>query len=386
MDRVVLSLARTVLCVVATLCCASNALAHKPSDAYLFIAVHPTQVTVRWDIALRDLDAAFDLDADGNRELTWGEVRTRFADIDRYALEHLKLDDGRCVPTIREHALDHHSDGAYLVLQLDATCQVGDRLAIGYKLFESFDPTHRGVARITFDDQAPRLVVIDPASDGVVVTKGGNEATDSAAANPFAGGFVAAGIHHILIGYDHILFLICLLLPAVSTRASHHRQPVDRWVDAVKPVLVTVTAFTIAHTLTLALAGLRIVELSPRVIEPAIAATIIFTAIGNVWTTRFRDSAAMPFCFGLVHGFGFADVLHELDLPLRDFVWALLRFNVGVELGQLVIVAFTLTPLFLLRRWKSYRYGLLIPLSTFAVGISAIWFAERVLDFKLLPV
>ena len=94
----------------------------------------------------------------------------------------------------------------------------------------------------------------------------------------------------------------------------------------------------------------------------------------------------MPFAFGLVHGFGFADVLHELDLPLGQFVWALLRFNLGVEAGQLVIVALVLTPLYLLRRWRAYRRMIVIPLSVAAVAIAAIWFAERVFDFKILPI
>ena len=94
----------------------------------------------------------------------------------------------------------------------------------------------------------------------------------------------------------------------------------------------------------------------------------------------------MPFLFGLVHGFGFADVLHELDLPLSDFVWALLRFNIGVELGQLVIVAFTLTPLYLLRRLPAYRKAVVVPLSIGAMALAVVWFAERVFDFKVLPI
>ena len=365
---------------------AREAAAHKPSDAYLFVVVRDAQVDVRWDIALRDLDAAFDLDRDGDRALTWGEVRGRFDDIDRYALAHLAINEGRCRPAVPAHALERHSDGAYLVLTSSAPCRVGDRLTIDYTLFADFDPTHRAIVRIGFDADAPRLVVVDPARGPVVLTRSGVDAAGSAAGGPFASGFIPAGIHHILIGYDHVLFLICLLLPAVLTRASRHREPVAGFVDAARPTFVAVTAFTIAHTLTLALAGLRVVELSPRLVEPAIAATIILTALGNLWTTRLRDSPAMPFVFGLVHGFGFADVLHELDLPFGDFVWALLRFNVGVELGQLVIVALTLTPLFFLRRWTGYRRVVLVPVSIAAIVLAATWFAERVFDFKLLPI
>lgn len=360
---------------------ATTAFAHKPSDAYLSVTVGDHAVDVRWDIALRDLDAGFDLDANGDRELTWGEVKAHFDEIDRYATSRLKIDDGRCVPRIAGHALDHHSDGAYLVLTLVAACPGADHVTLDYTLFTEMDPTHRGIARVGFGTAAPMLVVLDPAR-GPVTLEG---AVSSTGAGPFAQGFFPAGIHHILIGYDHILFLVCLLLPAVLVHRDGRWMPVDRWRDALKRVLITVTAFTIAHTITLALAGLRIVELSPRLIEPAIAVTIVFTALGNIRTNRFRESAAMPFAFGLVHGFGFADVLHELDLPLGEFVWALLRFNLGVEAGQLVIVAVALTPLYLLRRKSWYRTRVLVPVSIFAIGIAAIWFAERVFDFKVLP-
>ncbi len=361
------------------------AFAHKPSDAYLFVTVGADTIDLRWDIALRDLDAGFDLDANGDRELTWGEVRAHFDEIDRYALSRLTIDDGRCVPTLVDHALDHHSDGAYLVLRLKASCKVGDRLVLGYTLFTEMDPTHRGVARIGFGDAAPQLVVLDPAHGPATIAKSGSA---GAAGNdsPFAQGFFPAGVHHILIGYDHVLFLICLLLPAVLVARDGGWVPVDRWSDALRRVLITITAFTVAHTLTLALAGLRIVELSPRLIEPAIAVTIIFTAIGNIRPNRFRESAAMPFVFGLVHGFGFADVLHELDLPLGQFVWALLRFNLGVEAGQLLIVAVVLLPLYLLRRKSWYRTRVLIPVSVLAMLLAAVWFAERVFDFKVLPI
>jgi hypothetical protein len=370
---------------IALLASTSNAFAHKPSDAYLFISVDADKVDVRWDIALRDLDAGFDLDADGNRELTWGEVRAHFDEIDRYALARLKIDDGRCVPKLIDHALDHHSDGAYLVLRMSAACKAGDRIALDYKLFTEMDPTHRGIAKVSFGTSEPQLVVLNPASAATTITRSG-VTSGTSDASPFAQGFFPAGAHHILIGYDHILFLICLLLPAVLVYRDGRWKPVDRWTEALRRVLITVTAFTIAHTLTLALAGLRIVELSPRLIEPAIAVTIIFTAIGNIKPNRFRESAAMPFVFGLVHGFGFADVLHELDLPLAQFIWALLRFNLGVEAGQLMIVAVALVPLYLLRDKPWYRSRVLVPLSVIATIIAAIWFAERVFDFKILPV
>lgn len=360
---------------------AFTASAHKPSDAYLFVDVEPQRLAIRWDIALRDLDAAFDLDADGNRELTWGELRTRFGDIDRDVLSHLRLDEGRCVPVVAGHAIDRHSDGVYLVLTLSAPCAAHDTLRIRYDLFAGFDPTHRGILRIRADDAPPRLIVLDPGGEPVTVTLG---AGATGGDGPFAQGFFVAGVHHILVGYDHVLFVICLLLPAVLRRTDAGWRPVPDWRSAARPVVVTVTAFTIAHSLTLALAALRIVELPTRVIEPAIAATIVFTALGNVRPTRFRESPAMPFLFGLVHGFGFAEVLRELDLPLGAFVWALLRFNLGVEAGQLIVVAIALALLLPLRRWRGYHRFVLVPVSLVAAAVACAWFVERVFDMRMI--
>lgn len=375
MMRIVIGLLLSLLALSAS--------AHKPSDAYLTLDVQPDRVAIRWDIALRDLDAAFDLDADGNRDLTWGELRARFDDIDRHVLAHLKLDEGRCVPAVQGHAIDRHSDGAYLVLTLSAPCAARDALRIRYDLFAGFDPTHRGILRIGAHGAPPRLIVLDPGHEPVTVDLG-----DAAGSGdgPFAHGFFVAGVHHILVGYDHVLFVICLLLPAVLRRTATGWQRVPDWRSAARPVLITVTAFTIAHSLTLALAALRVIDLPTRVIEPAIAATIVLTALGNVRPTRFRDSAAMPFVFGLVHGFGFAEVLRELALPPAAFAWALLRFNLGVEAGQLVVVAVALAVLLPLGRWSGYRRAVLVPVSLLAAFLALAWFAERVFDVRWLPI
>ena len=380
--------------------------AHKASDAYLQLSRSADQLNLRWDISLRDLDAMLDIDQDGDQKLSWGEVKARMDDIRAYALAHLQLQQGRCVLNeAQPPAIESRVDGTYLVLQLQSQCAAGDRLDVDYRLFKEVDPTHRGLLRVDMGSgAAPALRSLDPVGGSVAVAlphdatstqpaaaaasaaSAAATTTATASASSDDTSFFRDGIHHILIGYDHILFLICLLLPAVLVRTREGWRPVARWQQAVWPMLATVTMFTLGHSITLALAGLKIVSLSPRLIEPAIALTIIVAAVDNIVPVLRGRRRIFTFLFGLIHGFGFANVLAELDLPVASFVSALLRFNLGVEAGQLIIVTIALTVLLALRSWRRYPPVVLRGGSVFAVIVAALWFIERVFDLKILPV
>jgi hypothetical protein len=210
-------------------------------------------------------------------------------------------------------------------------------------------------------------------------------AEQPAAAQPHAPSFIAEGVHHIVTGYDHLLFLLCLLLPAVLWRspgAPARWQAVADWRAALSPVVRTVTLFTLAHSVTLALASLGWVRLSPSFVEPAIAATIMLAAADNLrpWLLRWRG--AVTFGFGLIHGFGFAGVLGELQLPPSQFGWALFQFNLGLELGQLAMVAAVVPMLFMLRHRAAYVPLVLRSGSVLALALAAVWLAERTTDWS----
>ncbi|MGJ7509861.1 HupE/UreJ family protein [Variovorax sp. GT1P44] len=366
--------------------------AHKASDAYLQLQTAGDTVQLRWDIALRDLDAVLDLDRDGDRQLSWGEVKGRMDDIRAYALARLRLQQGRCALTeVAPPAVDDRVDGAYLVFQLQGRCDAATALSIDYQLFREVDPTHRGLLRITAQaGDAPQVRSLDPSGGPVTLnwpsasrdTVQGANAADTAAPNA---SLFRDGVHHILIGYDHILFLICLLLPAVLRRRAGGWEPVVMWREAVLPMLGIVTMFTIAHSLTLALAALNIVHISPRVIEPAIAVTIVLAAFDNIYPLLRGRRKLFSFLFGLIHGFGFAGALAEMELPTRGFALALLQFNLGVEAGQLVVVFSALGLLLAMRHWRRYEPVLLHGGSSAALLIAGIWFMERVFDLKVLP-
>ena len=176
--------------------------------------------------------------------------------------------------------------------------------------------------------------------------------------------FVPAGIHHILIGPDHILFLIGLLLLGGGWKA----------------LLKIVTAFTLGHSITLSLAALNIVTPPPNIIEPAIALSIVFVGADNLVRGGGRDVRALiALTFGLVHGFGFANVLREFGLPREALGWSLFSFNVGVEIGQLFIVLLVATALALLRR-RSELVGSRVAFAGSLVVVAAgtYWFVQRV--------
>ena len=176
--------------------------------------------------------------------------------------------------------------------------------------------------------------------------------------------FVPAGVHHILIGPDHLLFLVGLLLLGGS----------------VRQLLLVVTSFTVAHSITLSLAALNLVTPPARLIEPAIALSIVYVGADNILAKGGRDVRAwIAFTFGFIHGFGFANVLREMDLPRRALGWSLFSFNIGVEIGQLFVVVVVATTFAMLREKSEWsRRHLAFAGSIVVIAAGAFWFVQRV--------
>jgi hypothetical protein len=365
--------------------------AHKSSDSYLQLDAAPGALTVRWDIALRDLDIALDLDTNDDGKLTWGEVKAAWPRIESYALPRLAISGCALRPTGR--GLERRNDGAYAVLYLASTCTLPTSAAISYSLFAEVDPTHRGLAKIQRPGQPVSLLVLDPsqgAQPGLAsaagATTGAAVASDATRATSSRWAFLIEGARHILGGYDHVLFLICLLLPAVLRRTPEGWKPVEHPSQAILPIVGVVSSFTVAHSITLGLAALKIVSLPSSFIDPAIAATIALAALDNIWPIFPVRRIFVTFFFGLIHGFGFATVLSELNLPTADFAWALLQFNVGLEVGQLIVVVVATVVLFGLRDWPRYRPLVVRGGSFAAMLFAALWFIERTANISILPI
>ena len=360
--------------------------AHKASDAYLQIDAAPQGTTVRLDAALRDLEAALDLDADQDGKLTWGEVKASWPAIEQYALARLSIDG--CPLRAGERALERRNDGAYAVMFLASTCVLPTKPVIRYSLFREVDPTHRGIVKLQRPGQPVVLMLLDPTQGAAATAVADAASGVPAAVAPTASawGFLKDGIHHIVTGYDHVLFLLCLLLPSVMRRTPGGWKPVEHLSQAVLPVVGIVSAFTVAHSITLALAALKVISLSPAFIEPAIAVTIILAALDNIWPIFPVRRVVVTFFFGLIHGFGFANVLSELNLPTSQFVWALLEFNIGLEVGQLLIVIGVTALLFGLRQRAHYPAWVIRGGSFAAILVGVLWLIERTANVSLLPI
>lgn len=381
------TLCRLLAAFFVLLLAACAAHAHKPSDSYLTLVVEDgAPITGRWDIALRDLDFALGLDADGDGRITWGELKARHEAVAAYALARLQLqaDGTPCPLAVTKHEVDRHTDGAYAVLTLRAACPGATaaprRLTLGYTLFADLDPQHRGLLNLRSGAGA-RTAVLGPQAPSRVF-----EVAAPSRWSTFVD-YLREGVWHIWIGFDHILFLLALLLPAVLQWRAGERDwaPAPRLGTAALEVAKIVTAFTVAHSITLSLAALGVVDLPSRVVESAIAASVLLAALNNVVPVVHGRLWAVAFGFGLVHGFGFAGVLADLGLPRGALVLALVGFNLGVEAGQLAIVAVFLPLAFALRRTRLYRRAVMLGGSALVAGVAAVWLAERALDLSLLP-
>jgi HupE / UreJ protein len=385
MHRCLLQFAAALTLVMA----ASTAFAHKASDSLLTLERSGTKITGQWDIALRDMDVAIGLDADGSGDIQWSEVKTRHAEIAQYALSRLTVRAGNvpCELTVTDHLLDRNGDGTYAVMRLAGNCAASEpesALSIDYRLLFDIDAQHRGLLKLT--DRGQTRSAIFPADHQVQEFRADQT-------EPAAGffGFVADGIKHIAIGFDHILFLVALLLPAVLMRSktSRHWLPVATFRCASVNVAGIVTAFTVAHSITLSLAATGVMTPPSRWVEILIAVSVVITAVDNVtpiFPAFLRERRwAIAFVFGLIHGFGFANVLQALDLPRADLMLSLVGFNVGVELGQLALVSLFLPVAYLLRARPAYPRTVLAGGSVVIATVAAGWLFERSFDFQFMP-
>jgi HupE / UreJ protein len=365
---------RLLICILMLLG-AAPALAHKPSDSYLRLSPTADGFAGDWRIALRDLDAAVGVDIDVDGRIDWGELRRRHAAIAEYALARLRIVQGadeRCTLSVGAQLVENLSDGAYAVLPLSIRCPYSAaQWTLDYGLLFDIDPTHRGLVTLN-DRSGPRTFVLSPERRQATLSPTASRSSQFMH-------MLLEGVRHIWSGFDHLLFLAALLLPAGLRSA----RDATRFRPLMKEVLWLVTAFTVAHSVTLSLAALRLVTLPPRLVETVIAVSIIVAGL------RLRRAHPGPavwiaFGFGLIHGFGFANVLADMQLPTGALAASLFAFNVGVELGQCAVVAAVLPFIWYARRFAAYRRVLLPAAAVLIVSVGALWTIERGVGMNFL--
>ena len=367
--------------LMAALLGSGAALAHSSSNSYLTLNAPAGSLTLRADLHLRDVDLVFDLDADRDGQVTWGETHLRQAELASWLDQGLQLSAAgqKCQLGTADLQASQHADGTYLSAQWTPNCPglsdlASANLSLRYRLMFAQDSLHRGLLKVDLPG-LQTSALLSPERPEAQVSR-----ADSSAWRVF-GRYIVEGVWHIWIGIDHIVFLLSLLVLAPLLPS---RQRITQWPAAqqARPVLMdvlaVVTAFTVAHSITLGLTIMEWLTPPPDLVEPAIALSVVLAALNNLLGIHSLKRWRLAFVFGLVHGFGFASVLLDLGLPASALVAALGGFNVGVELGQLAIVGVFLPIAWLLRHTRFYRWVIVAGGSAAIVVLGLFWTLDRI--------
>ncbi len=378
---------RMVLFAVLLLCGATlRAEAHSASSSYLHVDVHDQALDVQWSIALRDLDYAIGLDSNGDGAITWGELKQHRAAVVAYAMARLALraDGTACAAGPVTLLADRLSDGGYAVLRFSAACgHVPTRVAVRYRLMFDLDPMHRGLLNLTIAGSSHAVALSPDSPEASIDVTPGYGATITT--------FFMTGVHHLLTGIDHMLFVTMLLVPAMfSRRVDRHggattMVPVARFRGMFLESVKVLSAFTLAHGTTLTLSVLHIVSIPERLSEAGIALTILVTALDNIFHVIPGRRWPLAFAFGLVHGLGFATALGPLSLPPVALGLALISFNLGLEAAQVTIALVVLPIGFFLRHTLLYSRLVMPGISACVAMVALAWFTDRATGLGFMP-
>lgn len=329
--------------------------AHPLNNGYSNVTVKKSQAVYELFLPEPSMAALFDQDHDG--KLSEAELNGQRQRIEAYLREHLRLDNAGREMTFRLLSFGKDEKDAIPGITFDmrfASDDYIDALTIHYNLlFEDADPDHINFLLISQGNDMDQYVFAD--NDRMFTYENPPEFLD------VLWRYLKLGAEHIGGGYDHLLFLLALLLAA------------SRWQDMVK----IVTAFTVAHTATLILTALDVIALNDRWVESIIALSICYVAAENVFVHRVDRRWTAAFLLGLVHGMGFAGALGEIGLPQQHLLASLLSFNAGVELGQLAVVAIVLPLLLRLHHYPWYRRYVVIGASVCIFALALSWFLQR---------
>ena len=353
--------------------------AHQSTNSYVLVTIANGELTLAWDVAVADLAHVVALQTNAADVIAASELEAKQNLVLQYALSRFQVraDGESCPLELASDKLTHLEKPGYARVELVCRWPTNAaRLELACRALFETDPSHHSLLRLDWKGQTRTGVF---TADTMVQTFGGA----TSLSRQFLV-FLHEGVRHIWTGFDHILFLLALLLPAVIRRDQRGWHPVDTFDFAFVHIVKVVTAFTIAHSITLTLSVLGVVHPPPRLIESTIAVSVLIAAVNNLRPVLKGNAWMLAFGFGLIHGFGFANALAELDLPRAGLALTLLGFNLGVELGQLAIVSVFLPFAFGLRASWFYRKLVLQGGSVLVSLVAVIWIVERVFDVKVL--
>lgn len=362
-------------------------LAHETGQSYLFLKVYDDAIEGRFEFALDDLNSALVLH--GKDRISEENLEEHIDVIKAYVQENVKFQAGTVHHPIEyvRHSVRHIEIANYVkyYFRLGGEFQeTPPALDIDYRLFFETDNRQNGLVVLehywkgdVFDAEANVVLIFNPDNP--------LQRLDLTSASLWKGfwGVIKMGIWHIWIGFDHILFLIALILPAVMFRNRDEWEPVLSFKPALINVVKIITLFTVAHSITLSIAALGILELPSQLVESIIAISIAVAALDIIFPVFRNRIWIVVFVFGLFHGFGFAGVLGELGVLGENMALSLFGFNLGVEIGQVAIIVVVFPLLYLLRNQTFYKIIFLKTGAAMLILIAFYWFLERAFELDI---
>jgi hypothetical protein len=357
--------------------------AHSPGESYVFLEFKDDAIDGRFEFRYEDLKEKLGIDVMENGTPSLDRLKASAPQVLAYIDQGFSIGPVEGAPYVLAFAEPSLFDAEGGWAQFNFRIESGPippELAVRYEMGYENDRTHRGLLVLEWGtwpapDYRMQMAMVFSASNSSQVLDTQNPPELMTPLH-----MIWQGVLHIWIGIDHILFLLVLALPIVLVKAGQSWQPAPALGPSLFSLFKIVTVFTIAHSITLVLASLEIITLPSRLVESIIALSIILVGLNNVFGRSHNTSLIVILLLGLFHGLGFASVMGELPFrisELRNFILIILGFNLGVELGQLVILLVVFPVLFALRRMPWYSTVVLKGGSIALILIAGYWFIER---------
>ncbi len=377
---------RLATAILLTLLFAVQAFAHAPNENYIWLNIESDHMLGRFEVNINDVEKYLEIDIDTLASTRLEGVRTAAPRIQTYVERNFQLSaDSEQLPLtwLEPDIFDENPDYLQFWFRSD-TIPATNKVTVQNTLFlnrdlAQFNKLHRSVLVIEYNKNLNKEF---GSEHSALVFTSSRPSAILDLANPTTvlswKEFLWQGVLHIIYGLDHVLFVIVLLLTSVLHSVRGRWTPLPGFRPAFFNTLKIITLFTIAHSITLSLAALQLVDVNAVIVESIIALSIIAIAINNLKPYYNAHAWLLVFLFGLFHGLGFASVMGDLHFRTVLLERILIMFNVGVELGQLAIVIIVFPILFFMRNSAHYHRLIVVPLSLTAIGVATFWFLQRI--------
>jgi len=361
-----------------------NAFSHSDGENYVFVKFMDMGIEGEFHINSKDLESLLQKKSGDGNQGRFTLSKDNIERIKRYISANFQIapSGGNRYNIHFLQAKMLGAEGSFLVIpfRAPADSKIPRVLDIRNTMFHSLNPTHRGLLLVQYDELTD--TDFGPERTSLVFGPHNSQQTldlDNVPGLISKSGMIYQGMLHIWAGIDHILFLLALILPIVLVRKNQKFVPAESFYSAFKTLLAIVTVFTVAHSVTLLLAALELIKVDSKLVESVIALSIILAALNNIYRLVTRGALWIILFLGLFHGLGFASVMANLPFRMQDLLGMVIGFNIGVELGQIVIVTLIFPLLYLMRDKAFYQPVLLKGGSWALVAIATYWMVQRII-------